>query len=102
MEFNKATEKCHKRIVVKVGSSTLTHDSGKLNLRMMDKIAMILSDIKNDGLDVVLVTSAAVAAGVSKLGLKERPKTTKEKQAENYKRKASSCFCWSMRAYVCL
>jgi len=81
MEFNKATEKCHKRIVVKVGSSTLTHDSGKLNLRMMDKIAMILSDIKNEGVDVVLVTSAAVAAGVSKLGLKERPKTTKEKQA---------------------
>jgi len=66
---------------VKVGSSTLTHDTGKLNLRMMDKIAMVLSDIKNEGTDVVLVTSAAVAAGVSKLGLKERPKTTKEKQA---------------------
>jgi len=81
MEFNKAKEKCHKRIVVKVGSSTLTHDSGKLNLRIMDKIAMVLSDIKNEGIDVVLVTSAAVAAGVSKLGLKERPKTTKEKQA---------------------
>jgi len=81
MELNKSTKKCHKRIVVKVGSSTLTHDSGKINLRIMDKIAMILSDIKNDDVDVVLVTSAAVAAGVSKLGLKERPKTTKEKQA---------------------
>lgn len=81
MEFNKTTEKFYNRIVVKVGSSTLTHDSGKLNLRMMDKIAMVLSDIKNEGIDVVLVTSAAVAAGVSKLGLKERPKTTKEKQA---------------------
>jgi glutamate 5-kinase len=81
MEINKTLDKRHKRIVVKVGSSTITHDTGKLNLRMMDKIAMVLSDIKNEGTDVVLVTSAAVAAGVSKLGLMERPKTTKEKQA---------------------
>lgn len=81
MKINNISDKRHKRIVVKVGSSTLTHDTGKLNLRMMDKIAMVLSDIKNEGADVVLVTSAAVAAGVSKLGLKERPKTTKEKQA---------------------
>lgn len=81
MKINNISDKRHKRIVVKVGSSTLTHDTGKLNLRMMDKIAMVLSDIKNEGTDVVLVTSAAVAAGVSKLGLKERPKTTKEKQA---------------------
>lgn len=79
METN--NEKCYKRVVVKVGSSTLTHETGKLNLRMMDKIAMVLSDIKNEGNDVVLVTSGAVAAGVSKLKLKERPKTTKEKQA---------------------
>ncbi|MEL7606756.1 MAG: glutamate 5-kinase [Sedimentibacter saalensis] len=81
MKINNISYKRHKRIVVKVGSSTLTHDTGKLNLRMMDKIAMVLSDIKNEGTDVVLVTSAAVAAGVSKLDLKERPKTTKEKQA---------------------
>lgn len=81
MEINKNLDKRHKRIVVKVGSSTITHDTGRLNLRMMDKIAMVLSDIKNEGTDVVLVTSAAVAAGVSKLGLTERPKTTKEKQA---------------------
>lgn len=81
MEINRSLDKRHKRIVVKVGSSTLTHDTGKLNLRMMDKIAMVLSDIKSEGTDVVLVTSAAVAAGVSKLGLKHRPKTTKEKQA---------------------
>ncbi|MEA5095650.1 MAG: glutamate 5-kinase [Sedimentibacter saalensis] len=81
MKINNISDKRHNRIVVKVGSSTLTHDTGKLNLRMMDKIAMVLSDIKNEGTDVVLVTSAAVAAGVSKLGLKERPKTTKEKQA---------------------
>jgi glutamate 5-kinase len=81
MKLNDNKAKAPKRIVIKVGSSTLTHDSGKLNLRMMDKIAMVLSDLKNDGVDVILVTSAAVAAGVSKLGLKERPKTTKEKQA---------------------
>ena len=81
MEFNKITGRSYKRIVVKVGSSSLTHESGSLNLRMIDKIAMVLSDIKSDGVDVVIVTSAAVAAGVSKLGLTKRPETTKEKQA---------------------
>jgi glutamate 5-kinase len=47
----------------------------------MDKIAMVLSDVKNDGIDVILVTSGAITAGISRLGLKERPKSTKEKQA---------------------
>lgn len=73
--------KSAKRIVVKVGTSTLTHASGKLNLRRMDKLAMVLSDLKNEGREVILVTSGAITAGVSKLGLKERPKEVKEKQA---------------------
>lgn len=70
-----------KRIVIKVGTSTLTHHAGSLNLRIMDKLAMVLSDIKKNGTDIVLVTSGSITAGVSKLGLKERPKSVKERQA---------------------
>ena len=57
-----------KRIVIKVGTSTLTHHAGSLNLRIMDKLAMVLSDIKKNGTDIVLVTSVSITAGVSKLG----------------------------------
>lgn len=70
-----------KRIVVKVGSSTLTHKDGGLNLRKMDKLTMVLSDLSNQGKEIILVTSGAVAAGSSKLGLTSKVKTTKEKQA---------------------
>lgn len=70
-----------KRIVIKVGSSTLSHGTGKLNLRRMDCLVRVLSDMMNSGREVILVTSGAQAAGVSKLGLKERPKSIREKQA---------------------
>ncbi|HHY24765.1 MAG TPA: glutamate 5-kinase [Clostridiaceae bacterium] len=70
-----------KRIVVKVGTSTLTHNNGKINLSRMDKLSMVLSDLVNQGKDVVLVTSGAIGVGVGKLKLKERPKTIREKQA---------------------
>lgn len=81
MELDEVTVKNNKRIVVKVGTSTLTHSTGNLNLRIMDKLAMVLSDIKNKGYDVVLVTSGSITAGVAKLGLKERPRVVKERQA---------------------
>ena len=70
-----------KRIVVKIGSSTLTYENGSLNLRRMEKVARILSDFVNAGKQVVLVTSAAVAAGRNKMGLDHKPYTTEEKQA---------------------
>ena len=70
-----------KRVVVKVGTSTITHPSGHLNLKRIDHLAMVLSDIKNSGTEVVLVTSGAITAGVKKLGLKERPKDIVGKQA---------------------
>lgn len=70
-----------KRVVVKVGSSTLTHPNGGLNLQFIDKLAMVLSDLKHRGIDIVLVSSGAVSAGVSKLRMKERPTLMKEKQA---------------------
>ena len=69
-----------KRIVVKVGSSTITRENG-LNLRKIDQLAMVLSDIKNKGIDVVLVSSGAVSAGASKLKMKTRPSLMREKQA---------------------
>ena len=70
-----------KRIVVKVGSSTLTHEKGGLNFHKIDQLSMVLSDIKNSGKDVILVSSGAVSAGVSKLQMKSRPSQMREKQA---------------------
>lgn len=70
-----------KRVVVKVGSSTLTHPNGGLNFEKIDQLAMVLSDMKNSGRDVVLVSSGAVSAGVAKLNMQHRPFDMKEKQA---------------------
>ncbi len=70
-----------RRVVVKVGSSTLTHSTGKLNLRRIDALASTLTDIKNSGRDVILVTSGAVAAGMAKLSLDKRPLGNRQKQA---------------------
>jgi glutamate 5-kinase len=69
------------RIVVKVGTTTLTHSTGLLNLKRIDNLARQLADIHNQGIQVVLVTSGAIGAGMGKLGLKVRPKTMPEKQA---------------------
>ncbi len=70
-----------KRIVVKVGTSTLTHSTGKLNLQGIEKLVRELSDLANQGKQILLVTSGAVGAGMDRLGLKEKPKTIPEKQA---------------------
>ena len=69
------------RIVVKVGTSTLTHPTGNLNIRRVDRFCRVLSDIKNAGHEVILVSSGAVGMGVGKLSLKERPKDIPSKQA---------------------
>lgn len=70
-----------KRIVVKVGTSTITYNTGKLNLQRIEKLVRELSDLANQGKDIILVTSGAVGVGVDRLGLKERPKNIPEKQA---------------------
>ena len=70
-----------KRIVVKVGTSTLTHETGKINIRRMVKLCSVLADLHNSGTQVVLVTSGAIGVGVGKLGLKERPKDIPGRQA---------------------
>ncbi len=70
-----------KRIVVKVGSSTLTYETGMINIRRVEKLVKVLADLRNSGKEIVLVSSGAVAVGVGKLGLKERPHDTPSKQA---------------------
>ena len=69
------------KIVVKVGTSTLTHSNGKLNLEQIERLVRQLSDLRNQGKDVVLVSSGAIGAGMGKLNLAERPRTIPEKQA---------------------
>ena len=67
-------EKETQRVVVKVGTSTLTHDSGAPDLRSMERLARVLSDLHGAGCEVILVFSGAIAAGTARLGLTERPR----------------------------
>ena len=69
------------RIVIKVGTSTLTYENGNINLTRIEKLTRIISDLVNSGKEVVLVTSGAIGVGVNKLKLKEKPETIREKQA---------------------
>ena len=69
------------RVVVKVGTSTLTHDTGRLNLHNMEHLARTLSDLEGMGHEIVLVSSGAIAIGTAKLGLPERPTELRDKQA---------------------
>ena len=74
-------EQKKQRIVVKVGTSTLTHDSGAVDLRSMEHLVRVLSDLSGAGHEVILVTSGAIAVGTARLGLPERPKELRMKQA---------------------
>jgi len=74
-------KKKYKRIVVKVGSSTITHSVGKLNLTMIDNIVRQLVDLKNQGKEVILVTSGAIGAGMGELGCEKKPKLIPKQQA---------------------
>lgn len=69
------------KIVVKVGTSTLTYANGKINYRRIEHLCKVLADLQNQGNKIVLVSSGAIGIGVGKLGLKCRPTETKEKQA---------------------
>lgn len=69
------------KIVVKIGTSTLTHQSGCVNIRKVETLCKVLSDIKNAGNEVILVSSGAIAMGVGKLNLRERPSDIAGKQA---------------------
>lgn len=69
------------RIVVKVGTSTLAHATGRLNIRRVEEMCRVLSDFKNAGHEIILVSSGAIGMGVGKLSLKERPQDIPTKQA---------------------
>ena len=69
------------RIVVKVGTSTLAHATGRLNIRHVETLCKVLSDVKNAGHEVVLVSSGAIGMGVGKLNLSQRPTDMPTKQA---------------------
>lgn len=81
MCFDRTALKAAKRIVVKVGTSTITYSNGKRNFSQIDRLARELADLQNQGKEMILVTSGAVAVGVDRLGLKEKPSTIPGKQA---------------------
>lgn len=70
-----------KRVVIKLGTSTLTHRTGRLNIRRVEKLVKIIADIQNAGNQVILVSSGSIGLGMAKLGLLERPNDTPTKQA---------------------
>lgn len=70
-----------KRIVIKVGTSTLTYENGKLNLRRFQQLCRVISDLQNAGNEMILVSSGALGVGAGKLGIKEKPSETPKKQA---------------------
>lgn len=70
-----------KRIVIKVGTSSITYDNGKINLRFIDHLARQISDLKNSGLQVILVTSGAIGVGLPELGFEKKPDYLPYKQA---------------------
>lgn len=69
------------RVVVKLGTSTLTHKTGHLNIRRMNSLVRVLADLHNSGKEIIIVSSGAVGLGVGKLGLRKKPDDTPTKQA---------------------
>nr|WP_069997523.1 glutamate 5-kinase [Cellulosilyticum sp. I15G10I2] len=70
-----------KRVIVKIGTSSLTHENGKVNLNKMEKLARVLTDINNSGKEVILVSSGAIGAGMQRIGRNKRPEDLPLKQA---------------------
>lgn len=78
--MRKSLRRC-RRIVVKVGTSTLTHANGQLNLGRMEHLVREMADIHNQDIEVLLVSSGAIGTGANRMGLKQVPRTLPEKQA---------------------
>ncbi len=83
-----------KTVVVKIGTSTLTYENGKMNLRRIDKLCRTLCDLQNGGRRIVLVTSGAIGVGMGKLGSAGAP--------GRHRQKAGACRHRPVRADVCL
>lgn len=77
--MSKISEK--KRVVFKIGTSTLTHRTGMVNFRRIENLVKVLADVRNQGHEIIIVTSGAIGLGSGRLGLKERPTDTPSKQA---------------------
>ncbi|MHC1746915.1 MAG: glutamate 5-kinase [Cellulosilyticaceae bacterium] len=73
--------KAAKRIVIKIGTSSLTHEGGKINLNKMEQLARVLTDLNNGGKEIILVSSGAIGVGMQRIGLNKRPETLPLKQA---------------------
>ncbi len=83
-------EKC--RIVIKIGTSSLTHpQTGRLNLRKLEVLVREISDLRNQGKDIVLVSSGAIGVGAAALGMSGKP--------EELEKKAGMCGSWAGKAY---
>lgn len=70
-----------KKIVIKIGTSTLTHKTGNVNIRKVEHLVKIISDLKNSGKEIILVSSGAIGVGMGKLGLDKKPKDVALRQA---------------------
>ncbi len=79
MNFRDRIKNC-KRIIIKIGTTSLTYKNGKINLKAIENLAWVLSDIRNQDKEVVLVSSGAIAVGTERLSLKERPRDIIGKQ----------------------
>ena len=81
------------RIVIKLGTSTLAHAGGRLNIRRTEELCKIISDLKNSGLEIIMVSSGAIGMGVGKLSLDGKPSdmATKQAAAAGYPR--YPCLC---------
>ncbi len=77
--MSKISEK--KRVIIKLGTSTLAHKTGKLNIRRMTNLVRVISDLHNSGREIIMVSSGALGLGVGKVGLAQKPEDTPTKQA---------------------
>lgn len=80
-----------KRIVVKVGSSTISHATGKLNYQRMEHLVRELADLQNQGKQMILVSSGATNAGLAPLHMDHRPRSIRENRPSPPSARASSC-----------
>ena len=71
------------RIVVKVGTSTLTYEHGTMNLKLIDRLSMVLSDLRNQGKEIILVSSGAQGIALGKLGLQRANKPLRQSDSAN-------------------
>ena len=69
------------RIVIKLGTSTLAHPTGLLNIKRVEELCKVMSDLKNAGNEIIIVSSGAIGMGAGKLVLSEKPKDIRTKQA---------------------